>query len=62
MSPSKTFAAPLPSGGSVHVAIVTLADGRVVARTADEVERLPLEDQAAIATAYGLPTPAPGRA
>ncbi len=61
MSPSKILHAPLLRRPPVKIALVELPDGRVVARTLDELETLPLEDQAAIAEALGVDVPHGGR-
>lgn len=44
------------------VAIVELPDGRLVARTADELDTLPIDEQAAVAAALDREPPTPGKA
>ena len=38
----------LPEGKSVEVVMVRLADGRIVARTREELEELPAEERGAL--------------
>jgi hypothetical protein len=60
MSPSIRFSAPRPNKTPVPVVVVELSDGRIVARTLDELDTLPLEEQAAVAAALELELPPPG--
>lgn len=60
MSPRKPLSVSLPNKRDVQVAVVELPDGRIIARTVDELETLELEDQTRIAAELGLPAP-PGR-
>jgi len=57
----KRLIASLPSKRNVGVVLVELADGRVVARTEDELEQLPLDEQTQIAAARDLALPPPSR-
>jgi hypothetical protein len=41
MAAAPTMSFPLPQGEKVDVHLVRLADGRLVARTSDELEKIP---------------------
>jgi hypothetical protein len=43
----------LPEGKSLEVVMVRLPDGRVVARTKEELEELPAEERSRLEAAHG---------